>query len=316
VTHSHLSQAESYQIENLLSEGLSISQIAARLGRHRSTVYRECKRCAGSYAAQTAREHRQQCAGRSNANAPRYQHRVWAVVRKGLDKCWSPQQVAGRAKLQGQRCPSWQAIYDWSRRVWPERSRRPLRRAQTRKRTGLRGWVKRANPIAQRPPEIRQRLELGHWETDTMLGAQTGRSKRRLLVSVERVSLFTRLALLPNALPQTVAAHFKRTVLDSKLWPMYTLTVDQGGEFAQLPELLGPALYACDPGCPNQRGSNENLIGLVRQYIPKGRALSSLSVQEVSRIEQSLNDRPRACLGFRTPKEVLFAQHHRCRVSN
>ena len=75
-------------------------------------------------------------------------------------------------------------------------------------------------------------------------------------------------------------------------------------------------LFVCDPQRPNQRGTNENTIGLVRQYIPKGQPLSLQTPESIARIELLLNSRPRACLGFRTPAEVLFATHHRCRDSN
>lgn len=315
MSYSQLSQEERYQIERMLQEGLKVSQIAMRLGRHRSTVYRELNRTAGKrYRACMAQRHRRSCGQRSSVNAPRYSRTIWAPVRRRLTWQWSPQQIAGRAQLQGQPCASWQAIYGWIRRSWPLRHQRPLRRAY--RRPSNFSWARRASPIAQRPAVVQQRLEIGHWESDTMVGTR-GCYKPRLLVSVERLSRYTRLSLMPDALPWTVARKLQQDLLCSAQWPVHSLTVDRGCEFAHLPDVLErKRLFVCDPQRPNQRGTNENTIGLVRQYIPKGQPLSLQTPESVARIEHLLNSRPRACLGFRTPAEVLFADHHRCRDSN
>ncbi len=96
-----------------------------------------------------------------------------------------------------------------------------------------------------------------------------------------------------------------------------SLTVDNGTEFARCDRLekhLGMELYLADPGCPYQRGTNENTNGLIRQYYPKGTDFRDISHQDVRRTENLLNGRPRACLGFRTPHEVFFgrSQHSDC----
>jgi len=88
-----------------------------------------------------------------------------------------------------------------------------------------------------------------------------------------------------------------------------SITFDNGTEFARCHRLekhLGMELYFADPGCPYQRGTNENTNGLIRQYFPKGTNFQDVSHVEVRRVENLLNDRPRACLGFRTPSEVFF----------
>ena len=140
--------------------------------------------------------------------------------------------------------------------------------------------------------------------------------KPRLLVAVERASRFTRLRLAPNALPATMADQANRALLQHAAWPVHTVTVDRGSEFAHLPALLGSRLFVCDPRHPKQRGTNENTSGLFRQYIPKGQPLSLQTHQSIARIEHLLNHRPRACLGFKTPAEVLSDMRRRCRDSN
>jgi transposase, IS30 family len=309
----HLSEHERYQIQHLRN-ALSVDQIARRLGRHRSSIYRELQRCApGKYCAIQAQSHRRGCAARSCANAPRHDTRIWRRVRRRLARQWSPQQIAGRARLRGQPCPSWQAIYAWCLRHWPHRQQRPLRRAH--KRAGHSGWARQARPIGQRPPHVALRQQLGHWEMDTMVGLRGG-YKPRLLVAVERASRFTRLRLAPNALPATMAREAQRALLQNPAWPVHSVTVDRGSEFAHLPALLGERLYVCDPRQPNQRGTNENTIGLIRQYFPKGQPLGLQTPQSIARIEHLLNHRPRACLGFKTPAEVLSDMRRRCRDSS
>ena len=92
-----------------------------------------------------------------------------------------------------------------------------------------------------------------------------------------------------------------------------SITFDNGAEFARCHRLekhLGLTLYITDPGCPYQRGTNENTNGLIRQYFPKGTDFRDVSHHEARRVEQRINDRPRACLGFRTPAEVFFENNH------
>jgi IS30 family transposase len=332
MTHNHLSPSERYQIQAWLEQGeLNNCQIARRLGRHRSTIYRELARCEGAYDAERAQRHRKDCALRCAANAPRYAPTVWTDVRKAMVKSfWSPQQIAGRAQRGAAaapasaslaRMPSMQAIYAWAARVWPERDERPLRRARPAGRRGngprsVFGWARSVQPIAQRPAQVRQRLEVGHWEADTMIGMR-GSYKARLLVCVERLSRYTRLVLLDDGLPETAAAAVHRHLLGDARWPVLSITTDRGSEFARLSSVVQPErLYVCDARRPNQRGTNENTIGLVRQFIPKGEPLSLQTPVSIARIERLLNNRPRACLGFKTPAEVLFEQRNQCRNSN
>lgn len=330
MTHSHLSPHERYQIQAWLEQDLTHCQIARRLGRHRSTIYRELARCEGAYDAQRAQRHRSACALRCAANAPRYAPAVWKHVRKAMSRfCWSPQQIAGRAQLKdlpalacvSMDMPSMQAIYAWAARVWPARDERPLRRARPTRRRGdgprsVFGWARSRQPIGQRPAHVRQRLEVGHWEVDTMIGMRGG-YKARLLVCVERRSRYTKLVLLDNGLPETAAAAVHQHLLGDARWPVRSITTDRGSEFAKLDAVIGhERLYVCDARRPNQRGTNENTIGLVRQFIPKGEPLSLQTPASIARIERLLNSRPRACLGFNTPAEVLFELRSQCRNSN
>ncbi len=312
MTYTHLSPSERYQIERWLQQGLRIIQIARLLNRAKSTIYRELSRSDMAYSAAGAVIHRHQCASRSAANAPRVNALAWQAVKQRLNQRWSPQQIAGRARYLGQACPSWQAIYGWIGRTWLKPAVRPLRRGHKSRRHF--GWAHKATPIAKRPKEVASRTVAGHWEIDSMLGAR-GMYKARVLVANERASRYTRMSLMDNGAACTCALLVENLLLNDKRLPVLSVTVDRGGEFRDLPELLGPRLYVCDPQRPNQRGTNENTIGLIRQYIPKGKPISLITAQELAQIEFELNNRPRECLGFKTPAEVLFELNPRCRAS-
>jgi transposase, IS30 family len=302
MAYTHLSQQERYQIEQSLRQNIRIALIAKVLGRNRCTVYRELKRLDSAYSASAAHSHAQSCACICAANARRYDDKVWAGIQTHLQQeQWSPQQVAGRYAWLHQRCPSWQAIYRWVQRTWPRKSR-PLRK-RTKCSTAL-AWAHQATPIGQRPQHIAKRQQCGHWEGDSMLGMR-GVGKERVLVLVERASRYTKLIKLANGYAWTTAQAIERHLMSNQPLPFESLTVDRGSEFRQLPQLLGKRLYVCDPQRPNQRGTNENTIGLVRQYIPKGMPISLFDAAQLRSIEQKLNNRPRKCLGFRTPAEVL-----------
>ena len=312
MTYTHLSQSERYQIERWLQQGLHIIQISGLLNRAKSTIYRELKRLNVAYSAAGAAIHRQQCSSRSAANAPRIDAAAWQVVKQRLSQRWSSQQIAGRARYLGQSCPSWQAIYGWIGRTWVKPVTRPLRRGH--KSRSRFGWAHKATPIAKRPKEVASRTVAGHWEIDSMLGAR-GTYKTRVLVANERASRYTRMSLMDNGIASTCALLVERLLLNDKRLQVHSVTVDRGSEFSDLPELLGSKLYVCDPQRPNQRGTNENTIGLIRQYIPKGKPISLINTQELAQIEFELNNRPRECLGFKTPAEVLFELNPRCRDS-
>jgi IS30 family transposase len=105
--------------------------------------------------------------------------------------------------------------------------------------------------------------------------------------------------LLDNGAACTCALLVQRMLLEDRRLPLLSVTVDRGGEYRDLPELLGSKLYLCDPQRPNQRGTNENTIGLIRQYIPNRTPIRLINTQELAQIQIEFNNRPRQCLGFK-----------------
>jgi len=155
------------------------------------------------------------------------------------------------------------------------------------------------------PEQIAGRLKQQHPETpEQQVSAQT--------MLVDRQSRYTIVVQVQSKQADHVQAKIKHRMKDLDAERRHSITFDNGTEFARCHRLekhLGLRRSFADPGCPYQRGTNENTKGLIRQYFPKGTDFRDISHQEVRRVEELLNNRPRACLGFRTPAEHFFEKN-------
>ncbi|OGI59311.1 MAG: hypothetical protein A2809_01320, partial [Candidatus Muproteobacteria bacterium RIFCSPHIGHO2_01_FULL_61_200] len=237
--------------------------------------------------------------------------RQWAAVAELLRRQWSPEQIADRAGLEGTAAISHESIYRFvyaEKRVGGALWRHLRGRRRYRKRYGAgrdcRGRIPGRLGIEQRPAAVERRDRLGHWEADTLHGR---RRRGAVLSLVERCSRYTRLAKLPRSNATTVhdgACRRLRPIADR----VETLTADNGREFAahqRISASLDADFYFADPYAAWQRGTNENTNGLIRQYLPKTRDLTTVTGPEIRLIENRLNLRPRKCLGYLTPHEVF-----------
>jgi transposase, IS30 family len=170
-------------------------------------------------------------------------------------------------------------------------------------RPARRPWNGSARPIQERGDEVWMRHRLGHWEADTMVGKK--KDKQRLLVMYERHSLYMSLALLTSAEAWPTARTMKRR-LERNGIVFQSVTTDRGSEFGATGDIMDCKAFVCDAHCPNQRGTNENQIGMLRRDLPKGMTMDGLTSADVRKLENKYNHTPRKCLGFRTPSEVAF----------
>jgi IS30 family transposase len=308
---NHLTPEERDRIAQLQYQGADQNEIARAVGRSPSTISRELRRnrTGGEYLAAQA----QRAAEQRREERPLVRKmdvpEINEAVRRGLAREWSPDQIAGRMQQQAsEHCVSAQTIYTWikqdeDREHWESMLRRRGKRPYRRKNAATTGDAAR---IDQRPEVIEERLRLGDFEGDTVLGpAGTG----GLATLVDRKARFTIVVKVQSKDADHVHEKIKQRmkVLDNTRCK--SITFDNGTEFARcyrLEKHLGMELYFADPGCPYQRGTNENTNGLIRQYFPKGTDFRDISHSEVARVQTLLNNRPRACLGYRTPAEVFF----------
>ena len=173
-----------------------------------------------------------------------------------------------------------------------------------------RGQIIGRRPISERPAHIEARTQVGHWEGDTVIGAA---HQQAVVTLVERKSGYALIAKVSNKTSDLVSQAII-TKLNAVTPLVKTLTFDNGKEFAEYSRIdaaLNSTTYFADPFASWQRGSNENFNGLLRQYIPKKRPLSTVSDAELRMIQDQLNSRPRKRLGFKTPNEVFMQSLNR-----
>lgn len=315
VAYHQLTNEERYMIAALRQQRRPVAEIAAELGRHRSTIYREVKRNRtphdGAYRPSMAVEMTSGRRSRSRRNA-RYGPEDYVVIAERLREEWSPEQIVGRHRREGLPVMSHETIYLY---IWTDKEGggtlwRYLRGAQKqrRKRYGRhdsRGRLAGKTMIGERAAVVERRSRFGDWELDTV----HGRGRACVVTAVERKSGLVRIGKLARATAEGTA---RRTVaiLKNEPHPVRSLTADNGTEFhayKQIERQLGTRFYFATPHHAWERGTNENTNGLLRQYLPKRTSLESLTQKQCERLATRLNHRPRLRLGFQTPHEVYYA---------
>jgi IS30 family transposase len=319
------------EIARLHEAGLSVRAIGARIGVAPSTVSRELRRNAdpktGHYIPGRADRLAWERQRRPKPSKLTRHPVLRAEVQKRLDRGDSPEQVSGRLKVDYPGDPGmrichetiYQSIYLYPRGELKRELQVTLRtRRTTRKPRGrreMRGKITGAVPIGERPEEVEGRLVPGHHEGDLIKGSTASNSAVGTIV--ERTTGYLTLLHLPDGYE---AGHVADAIIDRMTaypaWFAKTLTWDNGRELTRhqhITDTSGIQVYFADPYSPWQRGSNENINGLLREYLPKGTDLSVHDADALQAIEDRLNDRPRKRFGYRTPREQLaklLQEHH------
>jgi transposase, IS30 family len=314
----YLSEQERIQIADLLAARMGVRSIAEQLGRAPSTISREIRRNSdpdGRYCPHQAEQAARRRAGKPRTRRLAVDGVLAEVVGRLLAKRWSPERVAHELRVlfagepSGWLCKEtiYQAIYDTAVSLTrPARRRRRRRRLQGLQR---RGRLAAMRMIDERPVEVDDRVQAGHWEGDLIMGAG---NRSAIGTLVERMIRY--LVLLPFADGIATSDGVRRALSDAlesvPVGLRRTLTWDQGKELAQHQRITvatGTDVFFCDPHSPWQRGSNENMNGLLRDYFPKGTDLSVHTVEDVVRIAAEVNDRPRKTLDWQRPAELFAA---------
>lgn len=331
MSYQELSIEERITIQIGQLQGLSQRAIARILNRSPSTISRELRRnaaVASPYSASQAhRKMRQRRTVCRPARKLELGTELFDLVVYLLRQRFSPQQIAG--KLRRMEFPKLEDVYVCRETIYNAIYALPvselrkeliicLRQGKTsrRPRSGgvdRRGQIPDLVSIHMRPPDAEDRLTPGHWEGDLIKGKGNASAVGTL---VERSTGYLMLVRMHDATATSAVEGFSAALNRMPLAARKTLTYDQGREMARHAEITqrtGVAVYFCDPHSPWQRGSNENINGLIRQYLPKGTDLSGVSQEQLNTIAYELNIRPRQRFDYQCPIEMMtqmMARHH------
>lgn len=311
--YKQLTYKERYQIWYLKTIKVKENIIAKILGRHVSTIYRELKRNnneQGRYDSQIA--HQCAIARRENngTRAVRIGNNAWLEVKHHLQEQWSPEQISQFVPV------SHESIYQYvyrDKRQGGElyqnlRRKRTKRRRRCREKRTYRGRIINAVRIDKRPKIVDTRKRFGDFEVDTIISAD----RKQALVSI--VERQTGLAFIQRVTQKT-AYQVKEAIINllSPIKPLIkTITSDNGSEFAMhesIAKALNCKYYFAHPYSSWERGSNENLNGLIRQYFPKKTSFDTITKEQIYRVTDRLNNRPRKRLNYKTPYEAFYRHH-------
>lgn len=321
-SYQHLTTIERAKIEALLNEGKSDQEIARALRVDRTTVWRERKNrgTPSGYHAKIAQVNyelrRTACRPKRKLEETAIGSHVIAKIRQG----WSPEQIAGRLRreVNQQQRPATdyvcqEAIYQFiyqsdfgkSEQLYQYLRNGKKRRTKKYGRTTKKEIIPNRVSIDRRPKEVSERTVIGHWEGDSIIYPD----KQAIYDLLERMSRFTIL----TKLERKTAALVKETVTTQlKNHVAHSLTMDNGTEHVEHEAIaaeLALATYFCHPYHSWERGSNENMNGCVRRYLPRSKSIQNISQADLDDIAAELNNRPRKILEYQTPQEVLQLEY-------
>ena len=320
--YGHLTIDERESILKMRSERKDMTDIAKQLGRNKGTISRELSRnisSTGEYKPHLAQRYYRK--RRTESKEPYLLEengrlRRYVVVK--LKKYLSPEQISGRIEVEYPDDTLMRVspltIYSWIQRdkeaggrfyTYLRQGHRKRRKKHGSSRT--QGQIPDRRPISDRPKVVESREDIGHWEGDTVVGKSHGSF---VATHVERKSRYLLVGKAGDKTAESVNAITKQLFRKIPKSKRKTMTFDNGKEFAGFKELenaVGFCCYFADPYSSYQRGTNENTNGLLRQFFPKGTDFNQISEEEIDKVAALINNRPRKCLNYRTPHEVLWS---------
>lgn len=310
-SYTQLTQGERYQIYILKKAKHTQEHIAQILGRDKSTISRELRRNRGLKGYRPMQAHERAVERRTAKAKTRIGDQVWEQVEALIRLEWSPEQIAGRLEREQGDTISHEWIYQY---IYADKCAggvlyRFLRCQKVRrKRYGAysrRGMIPNQVSIDDRPAIVDAKRRYGDWEGDTVIGKN---HRGALVTLVERKAQYTVIQAVRHKTAAAVRKAVKQGLLKHKN-RVHTITYDNGREFTDhvgMASDLETRIYFAHPYASWERGLNENTNGLIRQYFPKDRDLTTVTETEIEHAMNKLNHRPRKTLDFRTPHEMFF----------
>jgi transposase, IS30 family len=309
--YTQLTEHQRYQISALMKAGHNQIKIAALIGVHKSTISRELRRNRGLRGYRPRQAHLLRQARRESCYRTRIPSRLWTRVKRWLRDEWSPEQISDWLRKREGTSLSHEWIYQY---IYQDKAdggnlHQYLRcQKKRKKRYGSyqrRGALVNQVSIDKRPAIVDRKTRIGDWEVDTVIG----KGHQQALVTLnERKSMYTLIAHVKRRTATAVRQAIVR-LLGKMKHRVHTITSDNGKEFAEhevIAEQLNTRFYFAHPYASWERGLNENINGLIRQYFPKKMDFSTITQKQLNLVMKKLNNRPRKTLDSRTPYEVFF----------
>ena len=323
MSYIHLTLDERETLEYLLQGEKSLRGIAQEMGRSPSTISRELRRNCTPRGYKDHRAHRlyeQRRKACQPCKKLSYE-KLWKHILDKIPDGWTPETIAGRLPMDYPDDPAmrichetiYHSIYTNAKlhhliQYLPQS--RPKRRKRGQEKTGRAPSNPDGTGIDQRPAIVEERIRFGDFEGDLIVGAgQSG----YIMTLVCRTSRLLIAKKCTKKEAELVADCIIDSLLDMPESWVNTLTFDNGTEFfahKKMATALNADVYFAQPYSPWQRGTNENTNGLIRRYLPKGTSFKHLTQKHLDIIVEQINNRPRKCLGYKTPNEIFQKQRH------
>ena len=318
MNYHHFTIEERCCLREYYVKGKSYREIARLLGRNVSSVSRELRRNCTFF--RDIPRYYPQTAQKKSKLRNSYRHRgmfwkqeVLEYIDEKLSQTWSPEQIANTPC--GMKMPSFKTIYRWIDERYLRSTLKNLRRkGKTRKRMGNGGRFTTGKSIRKRDKSVYSRKEFGHWEADTVVSGQ-GKSKACFATLAERKTRYYIAIKIPDRKGETMAKAIIDALSKFPEGAVKTITCDRGSEFAcwrEIEKALSCDMYFADPYCAWQKGTNENLNGLLREFYPKGRNLSRVSPATLKKNLALINARPKKVLHYYTPQDLFELNLFNC----
>lgn len=300
------------------STDLSLGEIADLMGRNRSTLSRELRRNvsnAGVYLPDTAQALCQERRKKAKPRFAKISSTCLTEIKRRLKKYHSPEQIAGRLKQEQLEYVSHETIYQliYQDHEGMQAYCKYLRQSHKNRNIRLsvksnRGKIANRVGIEERPPIVDEKVQIGHWESDTVIGANHAGG---LVTCVDKASRYLLAEVIPDKTAGSVNTATEKMFKQVPAEKRKTVTSDNGKEFSghvKLAMLLKIAWYFARPHRPWERGLNEHTNGLLRQFFPKSTNFKTVKSESLQKAVDLINHRPRKCLDYKTPHEVYFEQ--------
>ena len=312
MSYKHLSLEDRHYIELSMKNEMTLTQIADDLGFSQSTISREVRRNRGQRGYRYQQAHRIAQERHATKNkSMNLTDEITCVIDEYIRSEWSPEQIAGRLKMDGIIDLHHDTIYQYilaDKHADGDLYTHLRHQNKTyRKRYGSprnRSGIPNRTDIDERPEAANNRERVGDWEADTMIG----KNHKGAFVTLDERKTKLRLALPVSSKKALEVTDVINILLKPVMRFVKTITFDNGKEFA-LHEKIAKSVkcdtYFAKPYHSWERGQNENANGLLRQYFPKSMDLIDVTTKQVFDAVHKLNSRPRKCLGFKTPYEAF-----------